>query len=79
MSPFLLSGRVQVVEDSIKTEKLHGSKRAGNKVLPAYPIPNLRRRTSVANHNTWHSNVDRSLYYGNDNWNSGNLRGEGCG
>ena len=63
MSSLFISGPMQAVEDRRKLEKHGGSKKPGV-VLPGCPIPNLRRRTSVANHNTWNSNVDSGLYYG---------------
>ncbi len=63
MSSLFISGPMQAVEDRCKPEK-HGGSKIPGAVLPGCPIPNLRRRTSVANHNTWHSNVDSGLYNG---------------
>ena len=69
MSSLLISGPTQAVEDKRKLEKRSGSKKL-NAVALGCPIPDLRRRTSVAKtHTTWNSNVDRSLYYGNNKWN----------
>ncbi len=63
MSSLFISGPMQAVEDRRKLEKHSGSKKLSGYSLGC-PIPNLRRRTSVANHNTWTSNVDSGLYYG---------------
>ena len=74
MLSLLISGPMQAVEDKRKLEKHMGSKKLNTVDVLGCPIPNLRRRTSVAeSHTTWHSNVDRSLYYGTNNW---NLRGQ---
>ena len=67
MLSLLISGPVQAVEDRCKSEEHSGSKKLSENVSLGCPIPDLRRRTSVANHNTCHSNVDRSLYYGSNN------------
>lgn len=68
MSTSLISGPMQAVEDKRKLEKHMGSKKLSTVTVLGCPIPDLRRRTSVAkSHITWHSNVDRSLYYGNNN------------
>ena len=69
MSSLLISGPMQAVEDKRELEKHSGSKKLIGTSMGC-PIPDLRRRTSVAKtHITWNSNVDRSLYYGNNNWN----------
>ena len=69
MLSLLISGPMQAVEDKRKLEKHSGSKKLIGSSMGC-PIPDLRRRTSVAKtHTTWNSNVDRSLYYGNNNWN----------
>lgn len=60
-----LSNLVQVVEDRVISEKHEDSKKARQSM--AFPIPNLRRRTSVANLNSRHSNDVRSLYNGTTN------------
>ena len=68
MTSLSISSPVQVVEDRLKSEKLQGRKKLNAVVALSYPIPNLRRRTSVAtSHNTWNSNDVRSLYYGTYN------------
>ena len=61
-----LSSPVQVVEDRLKSEKLQGRKKLNAVAALGCPIPNLRRRTSVA-HFTWNSNDVRSLYNGSNN------------
>lgn len=70
MSSLFISGPMQVVEDRGISEKHTGSKKLKGQLTLGCPIPNLRRRTSVANANTnsHSSNVDRSLYYGTNNW-----------
>ena len=69
MLSLLISNPTQAVEDKRKLEKRSGSKKLIGTSMGC-PIPDLRRRTSVAKtHTTWNSNVDRSLYYGNNNWN----------
>ena len=69
MLSLLISNPTQAVEDKRKLEKRSGSKKL-NAVALGCPIPDLRRRTSVAKtHTTWNSNVDRGLYYGNNNRN----------
>lgn len=69
MSSLFISGPTQAVEDKRELEKRSGSKKLIGTSMGC-PIPDLRRRTSVAKtHITWNSNVDRSLYYGNNNWN----------
>ena len=67
MTSFLISNPVQVVEDRAKSEKLQGSKKPDAEVALRYPIPNLRRRTSVAYY-TRNSNDVRSLYNGTSSW-----------
>ena len=67
MSSLLISNPTQAVEDKRELEKRSGSKKLIGTSMGC-PIPDLRRRTSVAKtHTTWNSNVDRSLYYGNNN------------
>ena len=66
MTSLFISNPVQVVEDRHTSEKLQGSKKPNTKYVLGYPIPNLRRRTSVA-HNTWHSNDVCSLHDGSNN------------
>lgn len=66
MASLLISNPVQVVEDRLRSEKLQGRKKLDAFAL-GYPIPNLRRRTSVA-YNKKHSNDVRSLYNGTSNW-----------
>ena len=69
MLSLLISNPTQAVEDKRQLEKRSGSKKLIGTSMGC-PIPDLRRRTSVAKtHITWNSNVDRSLYYGNNNWN----------
>ena len=69
MLSLLISNPTQAVEDKRELEKRSGSKKLIATSMGC-PIPDLRRRTSVAKtHITWNSNVDRSLYYGNNNWN----------
>ena len=69
MLSLLISNPTQAVEDKRELEKRSGSKKLIGTSMGC-PIPDLRRRTSVAKtHITWNSNVDRSLYYGNNNWN----------
>ena len=69
MLSLLISGPTQAVEDKRELEKRSGSKKLIGTSM-CCPIPDLRRRTSVAKtHITWNSNVDRGLYYGNNNWN----------
>ena len=69
MSSLLISNPTQAVEDKRELEKRSGSKKLIGTSMGC-PIPDLRRRTSVAKtHITWNSNVDRGLYYGNNNWN----------
>lgn len=67
MTSLSISSPVQVVEDRLQSEKLQGRKKLNAVAALGYPIPNLRRRTSVA-HTTWNSNDVRSLYYGTYNW-----------
>ncbi len=67
MSSLLISGHTQAVEDKRKLEERIGSKKLSEQSALGCPIPDLRRRTSVA-YTTWNCNVDRSLYYGNNNW-----------
>lgn len=70
MSSLLISGHTQAVEDKHQLEERIGSKKLNGYLTLGCPIPDLRRRTSVAKtHTTWNSNVDRSLYYGNNNRN----------
>ena len=80
MSSLLISGPMQAVEDKRELEKHSGSKKLIGTSMGC-PIPDLRRRTSVAKtHTTWNSNVDRGLYYGNNNWNIlGNYAVKHCG
>jgi hypothetical protein len=66
MSSLLISGHTQAVEDKRKLEERIGSKKPNGYLTLGCPIPDLRRRTSVA-YTTWNCNVDRSLYYGNNN------------
>lgn len=66
MTSLSISSPVQVVEDRLESEKLQGRKKLNAVVALSYPIPNLRRRTSVA-YITWNSNDVRSLYYGSNN------------
>ena len=68
MSSLLISGRTQAVEDKRQLEERIGSKKLNGYLTLGCPIPDLRRRTSVA-YTTWNCNVDRSLYYGNNNRN----------
>ena len=68
MTSLSISSPVQVVEDRLESEKLQGRKKLNAVVALSCPIPNLRRRTSVA-HITWNSNDVRSLYYGSNNRN----------
>ncbi len=69
MLSLLISNPTQAVEDKRKLEKRSGGKKLIGTSMGC-PIPDLRRRTSVAKtHTTWNSNVDRGLYYGNNNWN----------
>ena len=66
LSPFI-SGPMQAVEDKRQLEKHSGSKKLIGTSMGC-PIPDLRRRTSVAKtHTTWNSNVDSGLYYGTNN------------
>ena len=68
MTSLSISNPVQVVEDRLRSEKLQGRKKLNAVAALGCPIPNLRRRTSVAtSHNTWNSNDVRSLYNGSYN------------
>lgn len=67
MASLLISNPVQVVEDRAKSEKLQGSKKPDAQIALRYPIPNLRRRTSVA-YSKRNSNDVRSLYDGTNGW-----------
>lgn len=67
MLSLLISGPMQAVEDKRKLEKHSGSKKLNEYSALGCPIPDLRRRTSVATHNTWTSNVDSGLYFGTNN------------
>ena len=80
MLSLLISNPTQAVEDKRELEKRSGSKKLIGTSMGC-PIPDLRRRTSVAKtHTTWNSNVDRGLYYGNNNWNIlGNYAVKHCG
>ena len=80
MLSLLISNPTQAVEDKRQLEKRSGSKKLIGTSMGC-PIPDLRRRTSVAKtHTTWNSNVDRGLYYGNNNWNIlGNYAVKHCG
>lgn len=66
MLSLLISGHTQAVEDKHQLEERIGSKKLNEQSALGCPIPDLRRRTSVA-YTTWNCNVDRSLYYGNNN------------
>lgn len=67
MLSLLISGPMQAVEDKRKLEKHSGSKKLIGTSMGC-PIPDLRRRTSVAKpHITWTSNVDSGLYIGTNN------------
>ena len=66
MLSLIISGPMQAVEDKRKLEKHSGSKKLIG-TSTSCPIPDLRRRTSVATHNTWISNVDSGLYFGTNN------------
>lgn len=62
-----LSGPTQAVEDRPRSEKRMGSKKLSGQVTLGCPVPDLRRRTSVATYTTWNSNDVRSLYNGTNN------------
>ncbi len=67
MLSLLISAPVQAVEDKRKLEKHSGSKKLIGTSMGC-PIPDLRRRTSVAKpHITWTSNVDSGLCIGTNN------------
>ena len=67
MLSLLISGPMQAVEDKRKLEKHSGSKKLVGTSMSC-PIPDLRRRTSVAKtHTTWISNVDSGLCFGTNN------------
>ena len=67
MLSLLISGPMQAVEDKRKLEKHSGSKKLVGTSMSC-PIPDLRRRTSVAKpHITWTSNVDSGLCFGTNN------------
>lgn len=67
MLSLLISGPMQAVEDKRKLEKHSGSKKLIGTSMGC-PIPDLRRRTSVAKpHITWTSNVDSGLCIGTNN------------
>ena len=68
MLSLLISGPMQAVEDKRKLEKHSGSKKLNEYFALGCPIPDLRRRTSVAKpHITWTSNVDSGLCIGTNN------------
>ena len=67
MLSLLISNPTQAVEDKRELEKRSGSKKLIGTSMGC-PIPDLRRRTSVAKtHITWNSNVDSGLYFGTTN------------